>query len=53
VSFSRRFLERITVSGRVASDHTRILDTNGWPTGEELIRATNEWYWAAGVSVGF
>ncbi len=49
----KTFLDRITVSGKVASDHLRTRDENGWPEAREWLLGSIQWAWSLNVGVGF
>jgi hypothetical protein len=51
--FDKTILERVTIHGKIASDHFRQRDAWGFYTNIERLFGYYEWYWAAGISVGF
>ena len=53
VSAAKKFLNKITVSGKIASDHLLMADENGWFFSREKLLRSDEWYWRIGLSVGF
>ena len=53
VTAQKKFFERLTISGKVASDHLRTTDPNGWPDSSPRLFAISEWYWAVKAAVSF
>jgi|GEM_PF-6987560 len=50
---SKKIADRLSFNLKLASDHTRIREPNGWYSAEEKLYTFWEWYWELGIGVGF